>query len=159
MFLVTQIYIRYVVIYIVLINVMLAIELFYLTQLGSFIECFFEYLPLFITNVGMKRLTNKWHILKYDWSVRPIIRNEFLCRNVLRHFCQLRRTLNVYTIRYDWLIDLYLFIPLVCKTIFLIKKNSCIRDYVSSTQAFPFMPSTPRHRGQQRNCSHFLPLN
>ena len=44
----TQIYIRYVVIYIVLITVIIAIGLFYLTQLRSFLEFFFEYLPLFI---------------------------------------------------------------------------------------------------------------
>ena len=41
MFVVTQIYIRYVVISIVLITVMLAIELFYLTQLCSFLGCLF----------------------------------------------------------------------------------------------------------------------
>ena len=44
----TKIYIGYVVISIALITVMLAIELFYLTQICSFIGCLFEYLPLFI---------------------------------------------------------------------------------------------------------------
>ena len=41
-------YIRYVVISIVIFTVMIAIELFYLTQLCSFIGCFFEYSHLFI---------------------------------------------------------------------------------------------------------------
>ena len=48
MFVGTQIYIRYVLVSIFLITVMLAIELFYLTRLSSFFECFFEYLPLFV---------------------------------------------------------------------------------------------------------------
>ena len=42
MFVVTQIEIRYVVVSIVLFIVMLAIELFNLTQIRSFIGCFFE---------------------------------------------------------------------------------------------------------------------
>ena len=42
------IYIRYVVLTIVIFTSMLAIGLFYLTQLYSFIGCFFEYLPLFL---------------------------------------------------------------------------------------------------------------
>ena len=45
---VTQIYISYVVISIILFVSMIAIELFYLTQLRSFFGFFFEYLPLFI---------------------------------------------------------------------------------------------------------------
>ena len=48
MFVGTQIYIRYVVIPIILITVRLVIELFYPTELRSFIGFFFEYLPLFI---------------------------------------------------------------------------------------------------------------
>ena len=48
MFTGTQIYIRYVVISIILFTSMLAIELFYLTQLQSFLGCCFEYLPLVI---------------------------------------------------------------------------------------------------------------
>ena len=44
----TQIYIRYVVISIVLFTSMLAIELFYLIKICSFIGCFFDYLPIFI---------------------------------------------------------------------------------------------------------------
>ena len=44
----TPIYIRYVVIDIVIFSSMLAIELFDLKQLCSFLGCFFEYLPLFI---------------------------------------------------------------------------------------------------------------
>ena len=48
MFLGKTIYIRYVVLTIVILISMLAIELSYLTQLCSFLGCFFEYLPLFI---------------------------------------------------------------------------------------------------------------
>ena len=48
MFVVSSIYIMYVVIYIILFTSMLAIELFDLTQLLSFLGCFFEYLTLFI---------------------------------------------------------------------------------------------------------------
>ena len=44
----TLIYIRYVVLTIVNFTSMLTIELFYLTQLCSFLGCFFEYLPLFL---------------------------------------------------------------------------------------------------------------
>ena len=47
MFVETPIYIRYVVLTIVIFTSMLAIELFYLTQLCSFIGCFFECFPLF----------------------------------------------------------------------------------------------------------------
>ena len=43
-----SIYMRYVVISIVIFTYMLAIGLFYLTQLSSFLGCLFEYLPLFI---------------------------------------------------------------------------------------------------------------
>ena len=42
------IYIRYVVLTIFICTSMLAIELFYRTQLCSFHGCFFEYLPIFI---------------------------------------------------------------------------------------------------------------
>ena len=42
------IYIRYVVITIVIFTSMIAIALFYLTQICSFLGFFFEYLPLFI---------------------------------------------------------------------------------------------------------------
>ena len=48
MFVETPIYIRYVVISIVNFTSMLAIELFYLTQLRSFLGFLFDYLPLFI---------------------------------------------------------------------------------------------------------------
>ena len=48
MFVKTPIYIRYVVITIVIFTSMLAIELFYRTQLCSFHGCFFGYLPLFL---------------------------------------------------------------------------------------------------------------
>ena len=39
------------------------------------------------------------------------------------YFYQVRCTLNVCIIRYDWLIALYLFISLVCNTIFKIRKQ------------------------------------
>ena len=45
----THIYLKYVLTSIILITVMLVIGLFYPTQLHSFIECYFEYLPIFIT--------------------------------------------------------------------------------------------------------------
>ena len=48
MFAETPIYIRYVVLTIVIFTSMLAIELFYRTQLCSFSGCFFRYLPLFL---------------------------------------------------------------------------------------------------------------
>ena len=48
MFVEPPIYIRYVVLTIVICTSMLAIELFYRTQLFSFHGCFFEYLPIFI---------------------------------------------------------------------------------------------------------------
>ena len=48
MFTETPIYIRYIMILIVLFTYMLAIEWFYLTQLCSFLGCFFGYLPLLI---------------------------------------------------------------------------------------------------------------
>ena len=48
MFVVTPIYIRYVVLTIVIFTSMLAIELFYLTQLHSFLGCLFKYLYFFI---------------------------------------------------------------------------------------------------------------
>ena len=48
MFVEKPIYIRYVVLTIIIFTSMLAIELFYLTQLHSFLGCFFEYLPLFL---------------------------------------------------------------------------------------------------------------
>ena len=54
-----QIYLRYVVIYIVLITVMLATELFYLTLLHSLIGYYFEYLPLppsQLCGVSLKRI-------------------------------------------------------------------------------------------------------
>ena len=58
-FMVTQLYIRYVVIYIVFITVMLAIGLFYLTQLCLFLGYFFEYLSLFIT-IGFQYIIDKF---------------------------------------------------------------------------------------------------
>ena len=47
-FVVTPVYIRYVVVSIVLFTSMIAIELFYLTQLCSFLGFLFDYLPQFI---------------------------------------------------------------------------------------------------------------
>ena len=71
----------------------------------------------------MKSLTNKWHILKYDWSVRPIIITVFLCKNVVRYCGKVQRKSNVCIIRFDWLIDLYLFISLFLNASFLIIKK------------------------------------
>ena len=48
MFVVTPIYIRYVVLTIFIFTYMFAIELFYPTQIHSSLGCFFGYLPLFI---------------------------------------------------------------------------------------------------------------
>ena len=48
MFVGTPIYIRYTVLTIVIFTSMLAIGLFYRTQLCSFHGCFFEYLPIFL---------------------------------------------------------------------------------------------------------------
>ena len=48
MFVEPRIYLRYVVLTIVIFTSMLAIELFYRTQLCSFHGCFFKYLPLFL---------------------------------------------------------------------------------------------------------------
>ena len=48
MFVETPIYIRYVVITIVIFTSMLAIKIFHLSPLFSFLGCSFEYLPLFI---------------------------------------------------------------------------------------------------------------
>ena len=73
----------------------------------------------------MKSLTIQWHILWSDWSVRPIIRTAFSCKNVLRYFGKVQRNSNVCIIRFDWLIALYLFIPLVCNASFLIEKKVC----------------------------------
>ena len=47
----THMYIGYTVISIILITVMFSIELFYSTNIISFIECYFEYLPHF-TPIG-----------------------------------------------------------------------------------------------------------
>ena len=56
MFVVTLINIKYVVITIVIFTSMLTIELFYLTQLISFLGCFFEYRQHTITsNIGAIR--------------------------------------------------------------------------------------------------------
>ena len=55
---VTPMYIRYVVIYMVLFTSMLPIELFYLAQLCSFLGCFFEYLPLF-SLIGLRYIIDK----------------------------------------------------------------------------------------------------
>ena len=43
---------------IVLIIVIIAIELFYLTQICSFLGCFFEYVPLFIL-IGLRYILHK----------------------------------------------------------------------------------------------------
>ena len=58
MFVGTLIYIRYVVLSIIIFISMLSIELFYLTQLRSFLGRFFEYLPLFIP-IGLLYILDK----------------------------------------------------------------------------------------------------
>ena len=58
MFVGAQIYISYVVISIIPITVMLAIELFYLTQFCSFLGCLFEHSPIFVT-IGLWYLLDK----------------------------------------------------------------------------------------------------
>ena len=71
----------------------------------------------------MKTVTIKWHILSSDWSVRPIIRTAFLCKNVPRYFSKVRRKSNVCIIRYDWLTSLYLSISSVRNASFSIIKT------------------------------------
>ena len=83
----------------------------------------------------MKSLTNKWHILKYDWSVRLIIKTTFSCKNVLRYFSHVGRMSNVCIIRYDWLIALYIFILLVHNASFKFL-NSCVREELSDLPFF-----------------------
>ena len=44
--------------------------------------------------------------------------SAFLCKKVLRYFGKVRHQSNVRIIQYDWLIVLYIFIPLVRIAIF-----------------------------------------
>ena len=89
-----------------------------------------------IYTVSMKGLTIKWHILQYDWSVRPIFITAFSYKNTLRYFSKFRRKSNVCAIRYDWLISLYIFILFVRNTSFSIIKNSCVGEDLSNLPFF-----------------------
>ena len=73
--------------------------------------------------VWIKSLTNKWHILQSDWSVRPITRTAFQCKNVLRYFGKVQLKPNICILRFDWLIALYIFFLLVLNASLLIVKK------------------------------------
>ena len=86
-----------------------------------------------------------------------------LCKKVLRYFGKVRHQSNVRIIHYDWLILLYIFIPLVRIASFLIIKSSCVTEELTDVNSplvrappqltfftSPTTPSTPRHmRGRQ----------
>ena len=84
-----------------------------------------------ISTVWMNCLTIKFHKLLSDWSVRPITRTEFLCKNVPRYFGKVQLKSNMCIIWYDWVISPNLFFTLVCKVSFLIIKRSGIREELS----------------------------
>ena len=84
--------------------------------------------------------------------------SAFLCKKVLRYFGKVRHKSNVRIIQYDWLILIYIFIPLVRIASFLIVKNSCVREELTDVNSplvcappqltlftSPTTPSTPRH--------------
>ena len=60
----------------------------------------------------------------------------FLCQKVLRYFGKVRHKSNVRIIQYDWLIVLYIFIPLVRIASFLIVKNSSVREELTDILYF-----------------------
>ena len=62
--------------------------------------------------------------------------NRIFVQKILIYFGKVWRKSNMCIIRYGWLIPLYLFIPLVCSTIFLIIKNSCFREELSDIPFF-----------------------
>ena len=64
-------------------------------------------------------------------SLSKIIRASNSFKTVLRYFSKVKRKSNVYIIRFDWLIDLYLFISLFRNASFLIVENSGVRKEVS----------------------------
>ena len=64
------------------------------------------------------------------------VRTAFSCKNVLRYFGKFRQKPNVRIIQYDWLIVLYIFIPLVRIASFLIIKNSCVRKEITDLPSF-----------------------
>ena len=66
-------------------------------------------------------------------------------KNVPRYFGKVQRKSNVCIIRFDWLISFYMFISLVSNTIFLIIKNSGVREELS------YLPFFFRH-----NCNKSL---
>ena len=57
-------------------------------------------------------------------------------QKILRYFAKVRRESNVCIIQYDWLIVLYIFIPLVRITSFLIVKNSGVREELTDIPSF-----------------------
>ena len=82
----------------------------------------------------------------------------FLCKKVLRYFGKVWHQSNVRIIHYDWLIVLYIFIPLVRIASFLIIKKSCVTEELTDVNSplvcapsqltfftSPTTPSTPRH--------------
>ena len=96
-------------------------------------------------------INNLWNtLILYGWKVWPqsgIYCNligpldqsselNFKGKNVPRCFGKVRRKSNVCIIQYDWLIALYLFIPLVCIASFLIVKNSGVREELSDLPFF-----------------------
>ena len=49
---------------------------------------------------------------------------------VQRYFGKVKRKSNVYILRFNWLIGIYLFMSLVRNASFLIVKNSCVREEI-----------------------------
>ena len=64
------------------------------------------------------------------------VRAVFSCQNVLRYCGKVRRNSNVCIIQYDWLIVIYIFIPLVRIASFLIVENSGVREELTDILSF-----------------------
>ena len=62
------------------------------------------------------------------------VRSSNSFKIVLRYFGKVWRKSNVCIIRFDWLIDLYLFISLVHNTSFPVVKKSCVREELSDVK-------------------------
>ena len=97
MFVETPLYIRYAVLTIVIFTSMLAIELFYLTQLCSFHGCFFEYLPLFlplqVCGISLTRFKEFRTFCPYSF-VDPLVKgtdNFYKTRGLIDRFNSSRR--------------------------------------------------------------------
>ena len=65
-----------------------------------------------------------------------MVRTAFLCKTFLRYFGKVRHKSNVRIIKYDWLIVLYIFIPLVRIASFLIIKNICVWKEITDLPSF-----------------------